>query len=184
MLGPGDEPGAGEKGQVRLRASRADRDRVVDALKSAFVQERLAKDEFDDRVGRALTARTCADLDALTADIPGGPPRPAGPPLPAGRVPAGPVLAGAGLVQGRADARASARSGSLDQNRSLSRSKTLVAGMAVVILMAGVGGGVLGGPGAGVTIAGLAAGVVFAVLWVIASFAMLRERPGPGQREA
>ena len=40
-------------------------------LKAAFVQGRLAKDEFLDlRVGRVLTSRTYADLAALTADVP------------------------------------------------------------------------------------------------------------------
>jgi len=56
-----------------MRVSRADRERTVDVLKAAFVHERLTEDELDDRVGRALAARTYADLDALTADIPAGP---------------------------------------------------------------------------------------------------------------
>ncbi len=56
-----------------MRVSRADRERTVDVLKVAFVHERLTEDELDDRVGRALAARTYADLDALTADIPAGP---------------------------------------------------------------------------------------------------------------
>jgi Domain of unknown function (DUF1707) len=55
-----------------LRASRADREQVIEVLKVAFVQERLAKDEFDLRVGHALASRTYADLHVLTADIPGG----------------------------------------------------------------------------------------------------------------
>lgn len=53
-----------------MRASRADREQVVDVLKTAFVQERLTKDELDARVARALAARTYADLDDLVADIP------------------------------------------------------------------------------------------------------------------
>ena len=58
----------------------ADREQMLDALKAAFVQGRLTKDEFDDRIGRALAARTAADLAELTADIPvgltgAGPPR-------------------------------------------------------------------------------------------------------------
>ena len=44
-------------------------------LKAAFVQGRLAKDEFDLRVGRVLASRTYADLGAVTADIPAGPVR-------------------------------------------------------------------------------------------------------------
>ena len=59
-------------GLGRLRTSRADREQAVDVLKAAFVQGRLAKDEFDSRVGQVFASRTYADLDALTADIPDG----------------------------------------------------------------------------------------------------------------
>jgi hypothetical protein len=55
-----------------MRASHADREQVIDMLKTAFVQGRLAKAEFDLRVGRVLASRTYADLGALTADIPTG----------------------------------------------------------------------------------------------------------------
>jgi hypothetical protein len=71
MAGPGDEIAAGAEGQNRLRASHADREQVIAALKDAFVQGRLAKDEFDLRVSKALASY--AELDALTADIPAGP---------------------------------------------------------------------------------------------------------------
>jgi DUF1707 SHOCT-like domain len=67
--GPGDELAAVATGRGRLRASDADRERVIDALKAAFVQGLLAKDEFDRRAGRALAARTYAELAALTADL-------------------------------------------------------------------------------------------------------------------
>ena len=65
--GPGNERAAPAG---RLRASHADREQVVSVLKTAFVQGRLAKDEFDARVGQALAARTHAELAADTADIP------------------------------------------------------------------------------------------------------------------
>jgi len=68
--GPGDETGAFADGPGRMRASHADREQVVELLKVAFVQGRLDGDELGARVGRALTARTYADLAALTADIP------------------------------------------------------------------------------------------------------------------
>jgi hypothetical protein len=58
-----------------MLASHADRDQVIDLLKTAFVQGRLAKDEFDLRVGQVLASRTYADLGAVTADIPVGPVR-------------------------------------------------------------------------------------------------------------
>jgi len=70
--GPGDEKAAGGLGRGHLRASRADRERVIAALKAAFIQGRLTNDEFDSRVGRALGSRTYAELAALTADIPAG----------------------------------------------------------------------------------------------------------------
>lgn len=46
---------------------------MIDTLKAAFVQGRLAKDEFDLRVGQTFASRTYAELTALTADIPAGP---------------------------------------------------------------------------------------------------------------
>ena len=58
----------------RLRASDADRERVIEALKVAFVQGRLARDELGRRAAQALTARTYADLAAVTADVPARPP--------------------------------------------------------------------------------------------------------------
>jgi hypothetical protein len=57
-------------GGDRLRVGHADREQVVEALKGAFVQGRLTRDELDARVGQALAARTGAELAELTADIP------------------------------------------------------------------------------------------------------------------
>jgi len=74
VAGPGDEIAAGVAGRGRLRASHADREQVVDALKAAFVQGRLAKDEFEARIGEALASRTYAELAAVTCDVPAGPP--------------------------------------------------------------------------------------------------------------
>ena len=45
---------------------------MIDLLKAAFVQGRLDSDEFDARIGQALTARTCGELAAVTAGIPAG----------------------------------------------------------------------------------------------------------------
>jgi hypothetical protein len=69
----------------RTRASHADRELAIDALKVAFVQGRLDKQEFDARVDRVLASRTYLELTAVTADIPPVPP-PARP-LPAERLP-------------------------------------------------------------------------------------------------
>ena len=73
MTDPGGERAAAAGGHGRLRASRADRERVIELLKVAFVQDRLTQDELDTRVGLALASRTYADLAELTADIPSGP---------------------------------------------------------------------------------------------------------------
>lgn len=72
MAGPGDEIATGAGGFGRLRASHADREQVISVLKAAFVQGRLERDEFDVRIGRALAARTYADLATVTADLPAG----------------------------------------------------------------------------------------------------------------
>jgi Domain of unknown function (DUF1707) len=74
MPGPGDWMAPSAGGRSRLRASDTDRDAAVDVLKAAFVQGRLARGEFDLRVGQVLAVRTYADLDALTASIPAGSP--------------------------------------------------------------------------------------------------------------
>jgi hypothetical protein len=57
-------------GQGLLRTSRADREHVIGVLQVAFVQGRLAYDEFEDRVGQTLVSRTYAELSAVTADLP------------------------------------------------------------------------------------------------------------------
>jgi hypothetical protein len=70
MTEPGDHRAAAAGGRGRLRASHADRERVVEVLNAAFVQGRLDKGELDARVGQAFASRTYAELAALTADIP------------------------------------------------------------------------------------------------------------------
>ena len=66
--GPEDHRAAARRGQ--FRASQADREDVIDALKAGYVAGRLTEDEFEARVGQALAARTRADLATITADIP------------------------------------------------------------------------------------------------------------------
>ena len=56
-----------------LRASHADRDQVAELLRVAAGDGRLSPEELDDRLERALTARTYAELAALTADLPATP---------------------------------------------------------------------------------------------------------------
>jgi hypothetical protein len=71
MAGPGDGMTAAG-GRGHLRASHADREQVVEVLKAAFVQGRLAKDELDARAGQAFAVRTYGELAAVTADLPPG----------------------------------------------------------------------------------------------------------------
>src|SRR5215212_4919077 len=60
------EPGAPRT----LRASSDDRQRVVDWLQAQYVAGRLDASELEERVERALAARTLADFDALLSDLP------------------------------------------------------------------------------------------------------------------
>jgi hypothetical protein len=53
-----------------LRVSHEDRDQVAEALRVAAGDGRLTSDELDERLERALTARTYDDLAPLLADLP------------------------------------------------------------------------------------------------------------------
>lgn len=53
-----------------IRVSDADRDRAVTELSEHFQAGRLTQDEFEDRSGQALGARTGEDLSALFTDLP------------------------------------------------------------------------------------------------------------------
>jgi hypothetical protein len=57
-------------GRGKMRAADADRDAVVECLNMAFSEGRLSKDEHDNRLENALSARTYADLDQLVTDLP------------------------------------------------------------------------------------------------------------------
>jgi Domain of unknown function (DUF1707) len=59
------------RSQHSLRASDADRDAVVDRLRDAAGEGRLEPHELEQRVDRALRARTYGDLSELLADLPG-----------------------------------------------------------------------------------------------------------------
>ena len=69
---PWDPMAAGATGRGGFRASDADREQVIDALKVAFVQGRLSKDELDARMGQTFAVRTYGELAELTADLPAG----------------------------------------------------------------------------------------------------------------
>jgi hypothetical protein len=61
---PGDQP------RASLRASDADRERFVEALRQHHVDGRLTAEELEERTERAYAARTLGDLDALATDLP------------------------------------------------------------------------------------------------------------------
>ena len=67
---PGYQTTVATAGRWHLRASHADREQMVDALKAAFVQGRLTKDEFDARIAQTLAARTYGELAMVTAGLP------------------------------------------------------------------------------------------------------------------
>jgi hypothetical protein len=69
---PTDEPA--EPGpRPEMRASDADRDRVIDVLRAAVGEGRLTPDEFEERVQAVLAARTFGELAPFTADLPSAP---------------------------------------------------------------------------------------------------------------
>ncbi|MDT0389004.1 DUF1707 domain-containing protein [Streptomyces sp. DSM 41921] len=63
-------------GSPEVRASHADRDRIVEVLRVAAGDGRLTLEELDERLEAALSARTVGELAVLTSDLPetaGGP---------------------------------------------------------------------------------------------------------------
>lgn len=87
MVEPGSGGTAGSDGD--FRASSADREHAVEALKAAFAEGCLTLEEHLERAERAYNSRTRAELAALSADLPAGPlatppSQPAGPPAASG----------------------------------------------------------------------------------------------------
>src|SRR5690348_7165959 len=90
MPAPYNPPwGRGSSGQrptpdPNIRVSHAERTEVADRLSRHYGDGRLDEEEFNERLDRAMKAKTRADLDGLFDDLPGDePPRPpAGPPPP------------------------------------------------------------------------------------------------------
>ena len=56
---PGNHP------SVQMKASNADRDAVLSDLSEHFQAGRLTAEEFEDRIGRALAARTWGELGGI-----------------------------------------------------------------------------------------------------------------------
>ena len=74
-----------------LRASDADRDRVIELLRAAVGDGRLDQAEFDERLDAALAARTIDALTPLTADLIAAPGSDSVLALPLARTPAEPA---------------------------------------------------------------------------------------------
>jgi len=75
-----------EQRRASLRASDADREQFVEALREHHAEGRLTVEELTERTERAYAARTLGDLDALATDLPPinrpAAPRTPGPPDP------------------------------------------------------------------------------------------------------
>jgi DNA-binding PadR family transcriptional regulator len=54
----------------RIRVSDRDRERATARLRDSFAEGRLTREELDERITAALSARTVGDLRRLTADLP------------------------------------------------------------------------------------------------------------------
>jgi len=95
-----------------LRASDADRDRVLELLRAAVADGRLDRAEFDERVDAALAARTIDALTPLTTDLIAAPGRAGALTLPLARTPGRqPSLPPKWSPSGRSTARCAATAG-------------------------------------------------------------------------
>jgi hypothetical protein len=81
-----------QPGPMPQRIGDADRDKAAEFLRDHLAEGRLDQEEFDDRLTRALTAKTQSDLDPLFTDLPG--PRPGSTLVPADTFKAPPWQAG------------------------------------------------------------------------------------------
>ncbi len=61
------------EGQPDLRVSTAERSEVADTLSTHYAEGRLDAAEFNERVDRAMAAKTRADLAGLLDDLPADP---------------------------------------------------------------------------------------------------------------
>ncbi|WP_320780346.1 DUF1707 domain-containing protein [Streptomyces sp. CRN 30] len=68
---PEVRPADGALSSDGLRASDADRDRVVEQLRDALAEGRLDMEEFEERLEATYRARTYGELTPITRDLPG-----------------------------------------------------------------------------------------------------------------
>jgi Domain of unknown function (DUF1707) len=126
-----------------IRVSDADRDQAVAELSEHFQAGRLTQEEFEERSGQALQARTGNDLAALFTDLPG---RGTVPVAPAG----GPVFGVPGPGPG-----------GLNRVGHLSMARVVILGVLAVIIVSNVLGGIAGHVGFGWLIPVVVLGSVF-----------------------
>jgi hypothetical protein len=124
-----------------IRVSDADRDQAIAELSEHFQAGRLTQEEFEERSGRALQARTGDDLAALFTDLPG---RSTVPGPPAG----GPVFGAGGA-------------GDLNHMSHLPMARLIVLSVLAVIIVGNVLGGIAGHIGFGWLIPVVVLGSVF-----------------------
>jgi hypothetical protein len=127
-----------------IRVSDADRDQAIAELSEHFQAGRLTQEEFEERSGRALQARTGDDLAALFTDLPGR----STVPVPAA---GGPVFGagGAGCA------------GDLNRMSHLPMARLIILGVLAVIIVGNVLGGIAGHIGFGWLIPVVVLGSVF-----------------------
>ncbi|TMR03050.1 DUF1707 and DUF4870 domain-containing protein [Nonomuraea turkmeniaca] len=69
MAGVPRTPGPGEVPPAHLRVTNQDREHVVEHVQAAYAEGRFDKLEFDDRLERAMTARTHGDLMPIMTEL-------------------------------------------------------------------------------------------------------------------
>ncbi|MEV3979197.1 DUF1707 and DUF4870 domain-containing protein [Nonomuraea sp. NPDC049758] len=69
MAGVPKTPGPGQVPPAHLRVTHQDREHVVEHVKAAYAEGRFDKLEFDDRLERAMTARTHGDLMPIMNEL-------------------------------------------------------------------------------------------------------------------
>ncbi len=142
------------QGHGDARASDEDREAATSWLTTAFVQGRLTKDELDERMGLALSARTHAELQAVTADLPGATPAATAPAVPAaprtnplaiaslacgiGQVVIPPVPTILAIVFGVIARRQIRRSGGVERGYGLATAGLVLGWLAVALLVVGL----------------------------------------------
>ena len=124
-----------------IRVSDADRDQAIAELSEHFQAGRLTQEEFEERSGRALQARTGDDLAALFTDLPGRD--------------TVPVPAAGGPVFGAGGA------GDLNSMSHLPMARLIILGVLAVIIVGNVLGGIAGHIGFGWLIPVVVLGSVF-----------------------